>query len=264
MPPVGFGGSAPSGEPPPRFLVAPDDVRQGSVHLGGEEGHHARNVFRLRPGDPFVAIDGQGAEYEAVVQIQTPDGLIGKITHTTRRTREPLARLTLAQAVVKAPKLSAVVAFGTALGVTEFVFFESARTQQRIVDETELRHLNAVAAATVKQSLRATLPAIRGPLKYQEVIREAAGFNRAFLCTADPAAAPLATALAARAKLPNRILIVVGPEGGFDDDEVAEARALGLKTFDLGPRRLRAELAGPTACALALFAMGDMGPTPSG
>lgn len=263
MPLVGFGGSAPGGEPPPRFLVGPDDVRQGSVHLRGEEGHHARNVFRLRPGDPFVAIDGQGAEYEAVVQIQTPDGLIGKITHTTRRTREPLARLTLAQAVVKAPKLSAVVAFGTALGVAEFVLFESVRTQKRTVDDTELRHLNAVAASTVKQSLRATLPLMRGPLTYQEVIREAAAYNRAFICASDPAATPIATSLAARVKLPNRILVVVGPEGGFDDGEVEEARALGLKTFDLGPRRLRAELAAPTACALALFAVGDLGPTSS-
>lgn len=264
MPLVGFGGSVFDGEPPPRFLVEPEDVRQDAVHLRGEEGHHARNVYRLRPGDPFIAIDGQGAEYEAVVQLQTADGIIGKITHTTRRSREPLARLTLAQAVVKAPKLSAIAAFGTALGVAEFVFFTSARTQNRELDAGEIHHLNAVAAATVKQSLRAILPVFRGPITYREIVREAAGYDRAFICAPDPAATPLATEMAARAKLPNRILIVVGPEGGFENSELEEARSLGLKTFDLGPRRLRAELAGPTACALAFYAVGDLGPTSAG
>lgn len=249
----------PPGEPPPRFIISPEDVRDGIVRLAGAEGHHAKNVLRLGRGDAFVALDGRGAEYEAEVQIRTADGLLGKVVRTTRRSREPLARVALAQAVLKPGDLAEVVKQATALGVSEFVFFECARSQGRELGARELKHLEGVAVAAVKQSLRAVVPKISGPKTFADVLARGRDFDAALLCKRDPAAEPLADVVARHRPGANRYLVAVGPEGGFTAEEEERAAAAGFRTLELGPRRLRAELAGPIACALIFYAAGDLG-----
>jgi 16S rRNA (uracil1498-N3)-methyltransferase len=249
----------PRGEPPPRFIISPEDVQDGIVRLAGAEGHHAKNVLRLGRGDVFVAVDGRGAEYEAQVQIRTADGLLGKVVRTTRRSREPLARVALAQALVKPADLAAVVKQATALGVSEFVLFECARSPRREVPARELGHLEAVAAAAVKQSLRAVVPKLNGPTTFAGVLARGRDFDVALLCKRDPAAEPLADVVARYQPGPSRFLVAVGPEGGFAAEEEERAAAAGFRTLGLGPRRLRAELAGPVACALIFYVAGDLG-----
>jgi 16S rRNA (uracil1498-N3)-methyltransferase len=239
-------------------------LRDGIIRLSGAEGHHAKNVLRLGRGDPFVAIDGHGVEYEAEVEILTGDGLLGKVLRTTRRSREPLARVALAQALLKPPELAEVVKQATALGVTEFIFFECARSQRREFAGRELAHLEAVAAAAVKQSLRAVVPKIHAPKSFADVLTRSRDFDAAFMCRRDADAAPL-TGIIGRGKPgPNRFLVAVGPEGGFDAEEEKQAATTGLRPLDLGPRRLRAELAGPVACTLIFYAAGDLGPVRPG
>jgi 16S rRNA (uracil1498-N3)-methyltransferase len=252
------------GEPPPRFIIAPDDVRDDIVRLSGAEGHHAKNVLRLGRGDLFVAVDGRGAEYEAQVEIRTADGLLGKVVRTTRRSREPMARVTLAQALLKSAELAEVVKQGTALGVAEFALFACARAQRREVAPREVAHLAGVAAAAVKQSLRAVLPKISGPENFARVLARAHDADVALLCKRDAGAEPLADVVGRTSPAPSRFLVAVGPEGGFDAEEEQRAAASAFRPLDLGPRRLRAELAGPVACALVLYATGDLGPAGRG
>jgi 16S rRNA (uracil1498-N3)-methyltransferase len=250
----------PRTEPPPRFIIDPDDVRDGIVRLRGAEGHHAKNVLRLGRGDVFVAIDGRGAEYEAVVEIRSGDGLLGKVMRTTRRSREPLARVTLAQAFLRPAELAALVGQNTALGVSEFAFFECARSQPREAAPRELQHLRGVAEAAVKQSLRAVVPKVSGPVTFGDVIARGRDVDVAFICRADRDAEPLADVLGRRKPRPSRFLVAVGPEGGFDAAEEKRALDAGFKVLDLGPRRLRADFAGAVACALLFHASGDLGP----
>ncbi len=254
----------PGGEPPPRFIISPQDVRDGIVRLVGAEGNHAKNVLRLGRGDIFVAVDGRGAEYEAQVQIRTADGLLGKVVRTTRRSREPVARVILAQALVKTPDLATVVKQATALGVNEFIFFEGARSEPREVTARELGHLEAVARATVKQSLRAVVPKLSGPKTFGDVLARGRDVDVALFCTSDPAAEPLADVVAQHQPGANRFLVAVGPAGGFAAEEEGRAAAAGFRPLELGPRRLRAELAGPIACALIFYAAGDLGPVRRG
>ncbi len=252
---------APAGaEPLPRFIVAPEDVRGDVIVVRGAEGHHARNVLRLDKGDGFVAVDGRGAEYDAVVQMRTTDGIRGRVTRATRRNREPVAQLTLGIPLLPTPKIALIVGQATALGVREFVIYESARAVKRTVTPLELKHLNAVAAAVVKQSLRSVVPPVVGPKPLTEVIRAANRFDGAFLCRLDATADPLPRLLGRRPSTANKLIVAVGPEGGFEPEEEEAAGAAGWRTLDLGPRRLRTETAAPIACALILYAAGDLGP----
>ena len=77
----------PGAEPPPRFIIDPDDVRDDIVRLRGAEGHHAKNVLRLGRGDPFVAIDGRGVEYEAVVEVRSYSRYSGRRRYETESGR---------------------------------------------------------------------------------------------------------------------------------------------------------------------------------
>jgi 16S rRNA (uracil1498-N3)-methyltransferase len=218
----------------------------------------------LGRGDAFVALDGRGVEYEAVVQIRSEDGLLGKVLRTTRRSREPVARVTLAQALLRPPEIAAVVNQATALGVNEVLLFTCGRAQEREAPPRELEHLRRVAAAAVKQSLRALLPRVTGPVTFAEVLARGREADVAFLCRPEPAAEPLAAVLERRKPRPSRFVVAVGPEGGFEGAEEDRARVAGFKTLDLGPRRLRAEFAGAVACALILYASGDLGPAGRG
>jgi 16S rRNA (uracil1498-N3)-methyltransferase len=258
-------GSAPGrerrgGEPPPRFIISAEDVREGIVRLAGSEGHHAKNVLRLVRGDRFVAIDGRGAEYEAVVQILTGDGLIGEVVRTSRRSREPVTQLTLAQALAKPATLAEAVKDATALGVWRFLLFECARVETREISPRELDHLRGVTAAAAKQSLRAVVPEITPPVAFNELLKAAAGFERAVICTPHPQAASASRILGSRHPRPSRILVAVGPEGGFDEEEERRALNAGFHPLHLGPRRLRSELAGIVAAALLFNEAGDLGP----
>ncbi len=84
------------------------------------------------------------------------------------------------------------------------------------------------------------------------------------MCKPDAAAEPLADAIGGKKAAPGKILVAVGPEGGLDAEEEERAADAGFRTLDLGPRRLRAELAGAIACALIFYAAGDLGPAGRG
>lgn len=254
--------SGPGGrEPPPRFIVSPTDIVDDVLYLRGEEGHHARNVLRLRRGDGLVAIDGTGGEYEATVQVHTADGLIARVTKRRRRSNEPLTRLTLAQGVTRNAKLTLVVGQAVPLGVSEVLLVSCARSAAEVT-ENELRHLNAVATAATKQALRAVVPPVTGPVSWQEAIKRGGRQDLRFICLPSDRAAPLATAVASKPRRGLNVIILAGPEGGFEPREIEEAEAAGFRALDLGPRRLRSELAATAACALVLHAAGDLGPTP--
>lgn len=252
-------GAAATREPPPRFIVSTDDIRGEAVRVAGAEGHHARNVLRLEKGAPFVAIDGKGGEYEAVVHHRTSDGVVGKIVRTCRRTREPVVQLTLALPLIRVAKLADIIGPATALGVWCFLLYECERTPKSGITDLERKHLRGVIAAAVKQSLRAVLPDLVGPLTWDEMTNQLNAYDLAFFCRPEPTTPSLAAVLEETQKPPRTFLVAVGPEGGYSPEEEATARI--FKTLDLGPRRLRTEVAAIAACALVLNAVGDLGPS---
>jgi 16S rRNA (uracil1498-N3)-methyltransferase len=240
-----------------RVFVRPDAVDANRVRFDAAEAHHLRRVLRLRPGAVVEATDGAGGLY--TIRLVTLDGAggWGAIEARAEPTRESPCSITLAQAILKGDRMSWLVQKATELGVSRIVPMETERVVARVADEGVARQTRwaRIAREAVKQCGRVIVPGIDPPRAFPEVLAEVASHDVAWVCWEGGGQ----TLVEAAAGTASRLLLLIGPEGGFTADEVAAAESAGARRVSLGPRTLRAESAGLTAVALGQFLFGDLG-----
>lgn len=238
--------------------VRPEAVQGEHVTFDTEEARHLARVLRLHPGDVVRTVDGRGQEFTVRLTSVGPRAARGVIlSRSPGRSESPL-HLTLVQAIPKGDKLERIVRMATELGVACVVPLITRRT---IIAASErwparIRRWQRVAKEAAKQSGRAVIPEVSAPRPLGEWLREPreAGL---LVCLWERERAGLASLLPEPPL--HRITLVVGPEGGFADEEVADLEASGACVAGLGPRVLRTETAGPVALALLQSRYGDLG-----
>jgi len=243
-----------------RFLVPPGSLAAGAgtrVILRGDEHHHLARVLRLAAGDAVGLFDGAGAGCLGRVERIERDATQVMVERLDDRAVEPRRMVTLAQAIPRNPdRMDLVVQKTTEVGVSRIVPVVAERSVARPGQgsRTRLERWRRIAADAARQSGRLRIPAVDGPVPWEEFLRRSEESDvRLVLSTEDPAAAPLAGAAGA-----GSVIIAVGPEGGWSDGDLAGARAAGYRSVRLGPRILRSETAGIVAVALALYEAGDL------
>ncbi|GDY31413.1 16S rRNA (uracil(1498)-N(3))-methyltransferase [Gandjariella thermophila] len=233
----------------PVFLVE-DLPGTGSAVLGGDEARHAV-VRRIRPGEELVLSDGRGGMARCAVTRADRDALRLDVR---RHWREPAPepRVVLAQALVKGDRGELAVELATEAGVDAVLPWRAARCVARWDDGPRgakaLARWRSTAREAAKQARRAWLPAVEEPVG-TAVLAERVAAAAGALVLHEAATEPLTSV-----DLPERgdLLLVVGPEGGITDEEVATLTAAGARAVRLGPTVLRAS----TAAAVALGALG--------
>src|SRR5262249_5185395 len=243
----------------PRVYVRPEAVDADRVRFDAAEAHHLRRVLRLRLGAVVEATDGSGRLYTVRLVGLDADGAWGAIEARTEPARESPCAITLAQAILKGDRMSWLVQKATELGVARIIPMETARVVARPATGATGRHSRweRIAREAVKQCGRVVVPAVTPPRAFAEVLPEIPEPDAARGCCegGGRALADTANETAAGA----RLLLLVGPEGGFTSEEVGQAEEAGAQLVSLGPRILRAESAGVTALALCQFLFGDLG-----
>lgn len=223
--------------------VVVEDLSAGETVVIGDEGHHLARVLRVRPGDQVRAFDGTGREALGVVRQVERERVTVDLSEPKLSAAEPAAEVTVAVALLKGNKLADVVRMGTELGVRRFVLLDTARAEPDDLSAGKMQRLERVAREAAKQSGRAVIPGVDGPV----------GLASLELSTetliADPGAdARIADHVLARRSAARDWLVVSGPEGGFEPEEVAGLVARGATRVSLGRSILRAETA-PVALA---------------
>jgi 16S rRNA (uracil1498-N3)-methyltransferase len=224
------------------------------VVLDAAETRHLRRVLRLRVGDVVRALDGRGRELTVRLTALGTRSAEGEILDSATPIRESPLHLTLAQGLPKAEKLESIIRMSTELGVAAVVPFLTSRTVP--IGRDRLARWVRVAREAAKQSGRTVVPAISAPVALDAWLaaRDPTGL---LVCLWEREPAPLAERLPV--SRPARATVVVGPEGGLSEDEVAGLEAAGAIVAGLGPRVLRTETAGPVAVALLQARWGDLG-----
>ena len=218
------------------------------VEVGGAEGQHAVTVVRLRPGET-VLLGGGGRRAEATVT-HTGKSAFSARLETVVDEPENDPRFVLVQALAKAGRDEQAVETATELGVDEVVPWQAARGvvvwRGGEREEKGRRRWRSVCVAASKQSRRGRVPVVSEPAATSDV---AARVTRAALgLVLDEAATePLA---AVELPIAGDVVVVVGPEGGISDAELAELVAAGGRAVRLGPEVLRSSTAGPAALAV--------------
>ena len=245
---------------PEAFLPAP-----GEVTLSEEESRHLRDVLRLRAGDEATVFDGWGREFSCVVR--EPGGRREGAKLEVRApveppSPEPPVFLLLAVALLKGEKFDLVVQKAVELGVGFIRPVLTKRSDVRLRDERDAAHRverwRRLALEAAKQSGRARVPTVAQPQTFETVVTAAAGgMDFLEVMFAERGGAGL-NSLPPRGAAPSDIAALVGPEGGWDDEEIDLARAHGWSIVTLGGRTLRAETAAVTVCALLQHLYGDL------
>jgi 16S rRNA (uracil1498-N3)-methyltransferase len=244
-----------------RFLVRPGAVDGDSVRFDAAETRHLTRVLRLGPGAVVEAIDGTGRTFAVRLDAITAGRARGTILGALASVAESPCVLTLGQSLLKGERMGWLIQKATELGVARIVLLQTARVVARPAGErgdAQRARWERVARAAVKQCGRAVVPAVEGPRALADLLAEARHYDGTWLLHEGPAGAPLAR-VAREAGGPRRLLLLVGPEGGFSEEEVRQGVTVGARVVSLGPRILRAESAGLAALVLCQHLFGDLG-----
>lgn len=223
------------------------DVTPPVLALSDTESHHISRVLRLNAGDPIIVFNGRGQSWDAEITSA------GK--HVSARLVKPRpsppsapARVTLAIGLLKGDAMDDVVRDATALGVAEIIPMVTAHAvvPKRARGDEAVARWERVAVASAKQCGQLFLPAIAEVTDLADVLRR--DISTKLLCVEPALGGAGVSAIGS-----DSILILIGPEGGWSEEEVAAARAAGCHTITLGPLTLRAELA-PVVAVTRVFA----------
>lgn len=233
------------------------DVELSAARIGDrlpvsrDDHHHLATVLRLGPGAAVEIADGRGTSALATLA----QGEVELVTSPVVLP-EPRPWLVLAQALPKGRKLDEVVRHACELGVDELRIVDTVRSVVRLDERRAARALErwtAVVRAACAQARRPRRPAVAGPLRLDRL-----GRDDELLLVAHPDA-PALPSVASAWQPAARIVLAVGPEGGFTDEEVADAVAGGALAVGLGPSVLRTEHAGAAGLAVLAAATGRWG-----
>ena len=241
----------------PRFFVTTDALQGDLVTLPREDAHHARSVLRLRAGEAIVVHDGTGMAHTAALVEVTATQVTARLVASEPVQTEPRTRVVVAQALPKnADKLEQVLQHGTEAGAAGFAVFPAARSVARLDSDKIDKRMDrwrGIVKGAAEQSRRGVLPDVSWYPSPRELLARAADFD-AILVFHEGATGSLRDTLALLPPGAARLMVLVGPEGGFADAEVAGFEATGAILVSLGPRVLRTETAALVGLAQILFA----------
>lgn len=242
-----------------RYFISPDQMDRGQIWITGDDVHHIKNVMRSRPGDQLVCCDGQGMDYLAEIEELDPAAIRCRVIDTSPSKGEPKTQVTIAQSLPKGDKLEWILQKGTELGAVRFLPFTSERTVVKIDArkiEKKRERWERIVKEAAEQAHRGKVPEVAFPASWKELLEEIRTAKTAWIAY-EKGGRPLARVLAEADS--REILLIIGPEGGFTEREVAEAEAAGAVPVTLGARILRTETAPLAALSCILFARNDLG-----
>lgn len=245
-----------------RFFVDPEALDGDFAELGRELSHRLRHVMRLRRGDIVMLVDGSGFEYEAELQDTHASTIRAAILCRREGLPEPAVRVVLYQSVVKGDRFEWLLEKGTEIGVAKFVPLVSrrgvVRPRQGRIERRE--RWQRIVTEAAEQCGRSHLPEIAVLVSLDEALASAEGL-RLLPWEGERGVSlrqTLRTASGEGKKL-EAVSLFIGPEGGFEQEEVQQASALGVQTVSLGRRILRSETAGIVAAAAVLYELRELG-----
>jgi len=213
-------------------------------------------------GDAVVVFDGRGHEATAIVSNVTPSAAKLSIPGPIVAESPPRTHFTVLQSLIKGDRMTMCVEKLVELGAHDIVLVAAARSVVKLTpDRAEARRnkLQITARQAAQQCRRASVPTIGPVVSLAEAVVAAGEADLAVCLWEAACAVPLARLLPEQP--PKSISLLVGPEGGFTDEELAAADAAGFVRAGLGPRILRAETAALAGLVALGFVLGDLGET---
>ena len=245
-----------------RFYAPPSAFTRDTVHLDTDEARYLREVLRLKVGDQAFVFNGEGREFSCTIEEARRDSSLLKVVEEIEpaRTESPLS-FTLAVALLKGEKFDLVVQKATELGVTAITPVTTKLADIRFRDQSDAKkrvtRWQRIALEAAKQSGRAALPMVGEPQTFSILVSETPS-SSVRLMFSERDGNSLSQLMKSQIKSVDSLTVVVGPEGGWTDEELNLAREHGWQVVTLGGRTLRAETAAIAVTTLLQHLFGDL------
>lgn len=241
-----------------RFFVEGVHEVGARVAFAADDARKIATVLRKRSGDRVQVVDSGGVAYAATLEIGARDVHATLDERLERASAETSLAITIAQAVPKGQKMDLVVEKATELGAHAIVPVRSARVLGGDTSPAKVERWRRIARSAAQQSGRVRIPPVSDVHDWDALLATFGDYDRVYVPWELAEPAPLRSVFDRELPAASRVLVLIGPEGGFAADEVARAQAAGAVAISLGRRILRTETAALVVLAAALYATGEL------
>ncbi|MDD2497638.1 MAG: 16S rRNA (uracil(1498)-N(3))-methyltransferase [Desulfitobacteriaceae bacterium] len=244
-----------------RFFVESDQVENGIITIAGTDVHHIGKVLRLKAGDLVEVADGIGNVYQAELQSVSVTSAVFKILSTQLSRSEPEVEVYLLQGLPKGEKFDFIIQKCTEIGIKKIIPITTERSIVKLTPEKgekRLKRWQRIASEAAKQSGRGSVPEVYPVMEMGQAIEMLPPGTVIIMPWEGEREISLKKVLT-NVKPGSSVALVIGPEGGFAQEEVVSAQKAGAQVVSLGPRILRTETAGMVTLAIVLYELGDLG-----
>jgi 16S rRNA (uracil1498-N3)-methyltransferase len=246
----------------PRFFVEPEAICKGHATVTGGDAYHIARSLRMAVGDEITLADGSGKEYICRLTKIRDEECCAEILTEQASTCESPAEITLYMAYPKSDKLELIIQKCTELGVSQVIPVETSRSVVHLDGNKagkKLERWQKIAQEASQQSKRVQVPTVGPYYNWKQMLKaleQAEGLTIVFW--EDEQTQSLKALLRSQMAKPQRINLIVGPEGGLSEDEVAQLRDLGAVSASLGKRILRTETAGMAGISMIMYEFDEL------
>ena len=243
-----------------RFFIENTLNPEATAKLTGAEAHNIKTVLRMQAGDFIEIVDGSGYAYTSEIKKVADDQVQVYVHQKFHTGAESDLRLIMAVGFLKEKKMEFLIRHLTELGITRFLPMITARSIARPPEKrmaARLQRWRSIAKEAVKQSKRGRIPEIAMPVAFDEALSLSTCSNKKIIFweKAESALTDGGDDVAAI----DDAFVMIGPEGGFTEQEALNAGGQGFTPVSMGPRILKAETAAISACTLIQYLYGDIG-----
>ena len=236
------------------------NIEQNTCIIEGEDVKHISRVLRCKENDKLEVCDMDNNEYICEIREINKDNILLDIIEKVDIKRESDLKVKLYQGMPKGTKMELILQKLTEIGVDEIVLVQTKRSVTKIDNKKEdkkLERWERIIYEAAKQSKRGKIPTLRGVLSFNEALKDMEN-NDLNLCPYENERT-ISIKEGLKNSSPNTVGIFVGPEGGFEEDEIEKIQKIDGKVVSLGPRILRTETASVVASSIVLYELSDLG-----
>jgi len=242
-----------------RFFILTDSMKGEIITFDNAISHQIGHVLRLREGGRIIICDNTGTEYVCEI-ISLGENCTARITEKLKGLPEPSLKITLCQSLIKSDKMEWLLQKGTEIGVSAFAPVNASRTavSAKEVSANKMERWKRIVQEAAEQCGRSRIPEILPPAKFKDAIKSFKDVPVFFINENENQISLKKAADSIKNQSQKDVVLFIGPEGGWDQSEVALAESAGARSLSLGRRILRAETAGIVASTILLYEAGEL------
>ncbi len=245
----------------PKFFVPKENILDNKIIINNDDVLHIKKVLRASVGDELTLCDGKGINYYVNISSIEDKKIICDIISSENSNTEANIEVTIFQGIPKASKMDYIIQKTTELGVVNIVPCEMSRCVSKIENAKDAKkkvdRWQKIAEEAAKQSGRGIIPTVLEPVKFKEAVNLMKNYDLVFAPYECEEQSKLKDILKSKDNI-KTVALMIGPEGGYDLNEIKILSDSNIPTVTLGKRILRTETAGEAVLAMVMYELGDI------